>query len=74
MLIDYIFAAQVKLNAPAATVPDTQKVRIYIANPDPMTYGSGKYMGLMMQYARGLNVATASAKSTRRVALEQALA
>ena len=44
-LIDYVFAARAKFNAPVATIPDEQKVRIYMANPDLMTYGSGKYTG-----------------------------
>ncbi|MDM3392289.1 ABC transporter substrate-binding protein [Citrobacter sp. Cb014] len=73
-LIDYVFAARAKFNAPVAKIPDAQKVRIYMANPDLMTYGSGKYTGLMMQHAGGLNVAAASVKGARQVALEQVLA
>lgn len=66
-LIDYVFAARAKFNAPVAKIPDAQKVRIYMANPDLMTYGSGKYTGLMMQHAGGLNVAAASVKAPVRL-------
>lgn len=54
-LINYVFTARAKFNAPVAAIPEAQKVRIYMANPDLMTYGSGKYTGLMMQHAGGLN-------------------
>lgn len=47
--------------------PGCAKVRIYMANPDLMTYGSGKYTGLMMQHAGGLNVAAASVKAPVRL-------
>lgn len=72
-LIKYTFTAREKFNAPVANIPDTQKVRVYMANPDLMTYGSGKYTGLMMKHAGALNVAAASVKGARQVSLEQVL-
>lgn len=72
-LIKYTFAAREKFNAPVANIPDAQKVRVYMANPDLMTYGSGKYTGLMMKHAGALNVAAASVKGARQVSLEQVL-
>jgi iron complex transport system substrate-binding protein len=72
-LIHYVFTAREKFNAPVANIPADKKVRVYMANPNLMTYGSGKYTGLMMNHAGALNVAAASVKGARQVALEQVL-
>lgn len=72
-LINYAFSAREKANAPVADIPENQRVRVYMANPDLNTYGSGKYTGLMMTHAGALNVAAASVKGTRQVSLEQVL-
>lgn len=72
-LIDYTFKARAKANAPVADIPENQRVRVYMANPDLNTYGSGKYTGLMMKHAGALNVAAASVKGARQVSLEQVL-
>ena len=72
-LIDYTFAARAQANAPVADIPENQRVRVYMANPDLNTYGSGKYTGLMMKHAGALNVAAATVKGARQVSLEQIL-
>jgi len=72
-LIKYAFDAREKFNAPVRDIPDAKKVRVYMANPDLMTYGSGKYTGLMMKHAGALNVAAASVKGARQVSMEQVL-
>lgn len=72
-LIRYTFSARAKANAPVADIPDDKRVRVYMANPDLNTYGSGKYTGLMMKHAGALNVAAASVKGARQVSLEQVL-
>lgn len=72
-LIHYTFAARKKANAPVADIPQNQRVRVYMANPDLNTYGAGKYTGLMMAHAGALNVAAASVKGARQVSLEQVL-
>ncbi|MEB7712640.1 ABC transporter substrate-binding protein [Kluyvera cryocrescens] len=72
-LIDYTFAARAKFNAPVAAIPPAEKVRVYMANPDLNTYGSGKYTGLMMQHAGAMNVAATTVKGARQVSLEQVL-
>lgn len=72
-LIDYTFAARAKFNAPVADIAQAEKVRVYMANPDLNTYGSGKYTGLMMQHAGAMNVAAATVKGARQVSLEQVL-
>ena len=73
-LIDYTFRARASANAPVADIPEKEKVRVYMANPDLNTYGSGKYTGLMMTHAGALNVAAATVKGARQVSLEQVLA
>lgn len=72
-LINYTFAARAKFNAPVADIPADKKVRVYMANPDLNTYGSGKYTGLMMEHAGAMNVAAATIKGARQVSLEQVL-
>ncbi len=72
-LIRTAFAARKEANAPVADIPDNQRVRVYMANPDLNTYGSGKYTGLMMKHAGALNVAAATVKGARQVSLEQVL-
>lgn len=72
-LIHYVFTARQTYNAPVADIPEAQKVRVYMANPDLNTYGSGKYTGLMMQHAGAMNVAAATVKGARQVSLEQVL-
>ncbi|MEI2265787.1 ABC transporter substrate-binding protein [Erwinia sp. CGal63] len=56
------------------TIPVSQRIRVYMANPDFTTYGSGKYTGLMMAHAGALNVAAATVKGYKQVSMEQILA
>ncbi len=65
-LIHYTFEARKQANAPVADIPQNQRVRVYMANPDLNTYGAGKYTGLMMAHAGALNVAAASVKGARQ--------
>lgn len=67
-LIHYTFEARKQANAPVADIPQNQRVRVYMANPDLNTYGAGKYTGLMMAHAGALNVAAASVKAPAGVA------
>ncbi|MFV0575948.1 MAG: ABC transporter substrate-binding protein [Vibrio sp.] len=73
-LIQYTFSQRAQANAPVKDLADNQRTRVYIANPDLNTYGSGKYTGLMVQHAGGFNVAAASIKGARQVSIEQVLA
>ena len=54
-------------------IPEDQRVRAYMANPDLTTYGSGKYTGLMMAHAGALNVAASTVKGFKPVAMEQVI-
>lgn len=72
-LIKYTFDARAKFNASVANIPAEKRVRVYMANPDLNTYGSGKYTGLMMEHAGAMNVAAATVKGAKQVSLEQVL-
>ncbi|NUL38972.1 ABC transporter substrate-binding protein [Kosakonia sacchari] len=72
-LINYTFTARAKFNASVANIAEADKVRVYMANPDLNTYGSGKYTGLMMEHAGAKNVAADTIKGARQVSLEQVI-
>ncbi|CAI0858079.1 iron-dicitrate transporter substrate-binding subunit [Serratia fonticola] len=54
-------------------IPEDQQVRVYMANPDLTTYGSGKYTGLMMQHAGAVNVAAKDIQGFKQVSFEDVL-
>lgn len=55
-------------------LPEKERIRVYMANPDLTTYGSGKYTGLMMAHAGAINVAASTVKGYKQVSMEQILA
>lgn len=59
-------------NRLANLAPEEKKVHAYMANPDMYTYGTGKYMGVMMQRAGTHNVAE-NIKGYAQVTMEQIL-
>lgn len=56
-LIEYTLAERELVNQRTAALPDDKRTTMYMANPDLATYGSGKYTGVAMRQAGGLNVA-----------------
>ncbi|MBL5824841.1 ABC transporter substrate-binding protein [Serratia fonticola] len=54
-------------------IPEDQRVRVYMANPDLTTYGSGKYTGLMMQHAGAVNVVAKDIQGFKQVSIEDVL-
>lgn len=56
------------------SIPENQRVRAYMANPELTTYGSGKYTGLMMAHAGALNVVASTVKGFKQVTMEQVIA
>lgn len=54
-------------------IPEKDRIRVYMANPDLTTYGAGKYTGLMMTHAGAINVAASTVKGFRQVSMEQVL-
>ncbi|EOM9360397.1 ABC transporter substrate-binding protein [Escherichia coli] len=54
-------------------LPEEQRVRAYMANPELTTYGSRKYTGLMMKHAGAVNVAASTIKGFKQVSIEQVI-
>jgi len=55
-----------------ADIPPAQRVKLYMANPDLNTYGSGKYTGVIMARSGGVNVAR-ELRGTGKVSMEDVL-
>jgi len=72
-LIDYIFQQRKLVEDRVASIPDRERVRLYMANPDMNTYGSGKYTGVIMKRSGGINVA-AGVRGFTKVSMEDVLA
>lgn len=73
-LIDAAFAGRKIVSDRLKNLPEQQRVRAYMANPDLTTYGSGKYTGLMMAHAGAFNVAAATVQGFKQVSMEQVVA
>lgn len=72
-LIDYAFAQRKLVEERVASIPDAERVKLYMANPDMNTYGSGKYTGVIMKRSGGINVA-AGVRGATKVSMEDVLA
>ncbi len=72
-LIDYAFAQRKLVEDRVRDIPDARRVRLYMANPDLNTYGSGKYTGVIMKRSGGVNVA-AGVRGATKVSMEDVLA
>jgi iron complex transport system substrate-binding protein len=55
-----------------ANIAADQRVRLYMANPDLNTYGSGKYTGVIMARSGGVNVAR-EVRGAAKVSMEDIL-
>ena len=71
-LNDYVMAQRAVIDKRTAGLPDAARTTMYMANPDMNTYGSGKYTGVVMRLAGGLNVARAM-DGYGKVTMEQVL-
>ena len=56
-LNDFVETSRALVGDKLASLPESKKVRCYMANPELHTYGSGKYVGVIMDKAGGMNVA-----------------
>lgn len=54
------------------SIPRSERIRVYNANPDLYTYGTGKYTGVMIDRAGGVNVAE-EINGYKQVTMEQIL-
>ena len=73
-LISAAFNQRKLIQARLRDLPDSQRIRIYMANPELTTYGSGKYTGLMMAHAGAVNVAADTVSGYKQVSMEQVVA
>jgi iron complex transport system substrate-binding protein len=71
-LLDAAFAGRKLVEHRIAGIPDSQRVRLYMANPDLNTYGAGKYTGVIMARSGGRNVAQ-SVRGAAKVSMEDIL-
>lgn len=72
-LLDYAFSRRKLVEERVASIPDDQRIRLYMANPEMNTYGSGKYTGVIMKRSGGINVA-AGVRGATKVSMEEVLA
>lgn len=72
-MVKDVFAQRAQVAARLQDIPEAQRVRVYMANPDLTTYGSGKYTGLMMQHAGAVNVAAKDIQGFKQVSIEDVL-
>lgn len=70
-LIQATFNQRQQVSERIADIPQQERVKAYMANPDLTTYGSGKYTGVMMEHAGAYNVAAETIKGYKQVSLEQ---
>lgn len=73
-LLTAAFSQRKLIAARLHDIPESQRVRVYMANPELTTYGSGKYTGLMMTHAGAVNVAAATVRGYKQVSMEQVIA
>lgn len=72
-LVAYMTRERALVDQRTANLPEEGRTTLYMANPDLTTYGSGKYTGVIMDQAGGLNVAR-TVKGYGKVTMEQILA
>ncbi|MFC0407004.1 ABC transporter substrate-binding protein [Roseomonas elaeocarpi] len=72
-LVEAALAGRRLVDERTAALPEAGRTSMYMANPDLTTYGSGKYTGVVMELAGGLNVAR-GIQGFGKVTMEQVLA
>jgi iron complex transport system substrate-binding protein len=71
-LLDAAFAGRRLVEGRVKDIPERQRQRLYMANPDLNTYGAGKYTGVIMARSGGLNVAR-EVRGAVKVSMEDVL-
>lgn len=71
-LLAAAFAGRRLVEERIAGIPAAERVRLYMANPQLNTYGSGKYTGVIMDRSGGSNVAR-EVRGAVRVSMEDVL-
>lgn len=73
-LIKFVKDSQAFLKEKMDSLKIDKKVRIYMANPDLTTYGSGKYTGVLFTKAGAQNVAAKEIKGYKQISAENLIA
>ncbi len=71
-LIEFTYKNRDFVLSRTASIPREERVRVYNANPDMYTYGTGKYTGVIIDRAGGVNVAE-SLNGYKQATMEQIL-
>jgi iron complex transport system substrate-binding protein len=71
-LWDYVIANRGIVSEHLAKVPEDKRIKVYMANENMNTYGTGKYVGVAMEKAGAKNVAE-TIKGYRQVSVEQVI-
>ncbi|MGI4801809.1 MAG: ABC transporter substrate-binding protein [Janthinobacterium lividum] len=71
-LLDAAFEGRRLVEQRVGPIPAADRVRLYMANPQLNSYGSGKYTGVIMQRSGGINVAR-EVRGAVRVSMEDVL-
>ncbi len=73
-LVDYAFSRRAMVQQRVGDIPAGERVRLYMANPDMNTYGTGKYTGVIMARSGGINVVgAAGVRGATKVSMEDVL-
>jgi len=72
-LVAFMTRQRAIIDERTANLPEAGRTTLYMANPELATYGSGKYTGVVMELAGGLNVAR-ELQGYGKVTMEQVLA
>jgi iron complex transport system substrate-binding protein len=72
-LVAFMTRERALVDQRTANLPEAGRTTLYMANPDLTTYGTGKYTGVIMDQAGGLNVAR-TVHGYGKVTMEQILA
>lgn len=70
-LISHIKKNQEILATYTAKIPNNNRVKLYMANPNFTTYGSGKYTNIIFSRAGGINVAANDIKGYKQISPEK---
>lgn len=73
-LLDYVFSEREQVQIRLQGIKEEERIRLYMANPELKTYGTGKYTGVIMARSGGINVvAEAGVKGATTVSIEDVL-
>ncbi|MBS4846032.1 MAG: ABC transporter substrate-binding protein [Burkholderiales bacterium] len=72
-LINATFAHSKYLEDKISKIKESERPRVYVANPDLVTYGSGKFTGVFLEAGGAYNVAAKTIKGYKQVSMEDVL-